>query len=938
MPMLCVVLKNAFPQDVRVPLHCAIDATHTIRNTLVHCKKASVDQDDYKKFTSEIDHLIKNTKEFFNNPEFNGTIDRGVNMIKKKCYAMSFPDASVAFNSWAIRQNEIENKLDQHHAENIIQHAQTQEMVKQTLDRLTVLENQLGQKLPVHVLVEIEGQSNRPKEEIDELHRRFVQLINACIEMKGTPFDNQQRDSINESLCQVLRDLPQNGIRIVGAENKCIVLRVQCQSMSAFKQLYEASLSGELTKWFAPLENEVRKSWHASYIQTVTIRQEMVPGIIQKIAIELSKKVFDENVEVFNSGGSTRIALPCVDMLTTAVGKECDLGTASALIRAIQSYGQSENFKATHVIEGKAAYSKHFCEQSRKWPGFRRSCVYVEEISQSYYTLLDECGLDVQNVDRKKCELQLLQNVRKQNCSVEIFALSNTITGIRMFENHLKFAESNTDIENIPQHERMIVVITFEDEKQLLHTYLSDHKKGIFHVCVVFVNERGPDIPYVQPGDFGVQCFICQTRPELISNSIGVLLERNVMHFLRSQVQTLLLFREQVEIQNKLETPALKDMFQHLRSRFEIVFVAKAMDNQKSSADTEDVLLHQLNKVLKKNASHISNVLQMANALYKRRKTKIPEEEREDIQDIPNPVNELVEGLQAQTYPHVIGFEVDSGALNVYVDFMIDESTMQRLDFIFSKILKREALPYKVVFAKLKLYSRLSCGSRVSCDAQQCVGDVHGAYGTLGGFVEHNNISSTSICAVTTRHLAILSGNNSCIVDGVCIGKWLKNETDVTIDIAAAHIFNEFVPNCKFAFQDENGYDKPCSLYDNNRRDLNELRGLHVHIWGANSKPGTGMILSNDCSKGSVNFFLVTDLPGQNAPFCDSGDSGAFVLTESIDDDSMTAIGIVVGEMMKLGSSGKNTEKKKYFCHYLHEGLDQLAKAHKGTFKLLNCE
>ncbi|WAR11072.1 hypothetical protein MAR_036148, partial [Mya arenaria] len=96
---------------------------------------------------------------------------------------------------------------------------------------------ELGQKLPVHVLVEIEGQSNRPKEEIDELHR----------------------------------------------------------------------------------------------------------------PIELSKKVFDENVEVFNSGGSTRIALPCVDMLTTAVGKECDLGTASALIRAIQSYGQSENFKATHV-------------------------------------------------------------------------------------------------------------------------------------------------------------------------------------------------------------------------------------------------------------------------------------------------------------------------------------------------------------------------------------------------------------------------------------------------------------------------------------------------------------------------------------------------------------------------------------------------------------
>ncbi|XP_052812835.1 uncharacterized protein LOC128240287 isoform X2 [Mya arenaria] len=217
-----------------------------------------------------------------------------------------------------------------------------------------------------------------------------------------------------------------------------------------------------------------------------------------------------------------------------------------------------------------------------------------------------------------------------------------------------------------------------------------------------------------------------------------------------------------------------------------------------------------------------------------------------------------------------------------------------------------------------------SCGSEVSSSSRPEV------RGTLGGFVFHTHLQSTSVCAITTNHVmrTMVSEDDTMIVDGARIGKLLEIVQFVDVGIAAMEIFGEFVPKCQLAFKDTNGDAKPCNLYDTKTEDIEEWNGRHVHIWGASSKPGKGIIACSKYTTTSNAYFLVNDLPGQDEPFSKPGDGGAIVISESIDGSNMTAIGIVLGK--SVGSSKEGS----YVCSFLQVSLDRLSKYNEGTFSI----
>lgn len=198
---------------------------------------------------------------------------------------------------------------------------------------------------------------------------------------------------------------------------------------------------------------------------------------------------------------------------------------------------------------------------------------------------------------------------------------------------------------------------------------------------------------------------------------------------------------------------------------------------------------------------------------------------------------------------------------------------------------------------------------------------------TVGCFVRHRN----RLYGISCRHaLQYASQSNKVIsFEDEPIDKTeVILPESINANIGAFMIPKHIAKLCNTKFRSSTGQIKPCRLFDG---DVNKLIGKTVHIRGATTPLGTGVITSL-LSHTVFNHMSIESLQ-ENIEFGKPGDSGAVVFAE--DEGELLAISILMG---KLWSSRNLDSTWSYLSYSLRDGLKELENAACGKFELFTSD
>lgn len=256
--------------------------------------------------------------------------------------------------------------------------------------------------------------------------------------------------------------------------------------------------------------------------------------------------------------------------------------------------------------------------------------------------------------------------------------------------------------------------------------------------------------------------------------------------------------------------------------------------------------------------------------------------------------------------------------VQIYIQNKIDKRTQKKLKEALDAKLKHRYVTHLISSEIKKL--KVTCGMPIH---------FQGRHGTLGGFAERED--DHNLYALLSRHVAKhLTDFQLGLVHAEVITPHTRK-----IDIASAKIN----PTDKFQvdknFKDI--YDRPrkCTLFRYTNENVSQTLELFdiVFIRGATTSIGQGEIMSFSVEHDGLPILRIrnrADKPHED--FCQPGDSGAIVCSTTRD-GFMYALAIIVGENVTKCTP---KDQKEYMAYMLMDGLDELSKTHKCTYRL--CE
>lgn len=224
--------------------------------------------------------------------------------------------------------------------------------------------------------------------------------------------------------------------------------------------------------------------------------------------------------------------------------------------------------------------------------------------------------------------------------------------------------------------------------------------------------------------------------------------------------------------------------------------------------------------------------------------------------------------------------------------------------------------------------ARIKCGGEISRHK--------GLAGTLGCFVIHNPKkypSSKSLCLLTARHVLdrkeiFYTGQPENIRDFIPYSCY-------NMDLYIEKIMTSMYDKCTVEFKDSS--NNPCSVslipYGQN---WNTLKGTAVYMWGAETKPGKGVISREKVVNEKEGYtYIAVESSLSNTDFAVHGDSGAVVCIEDKKLKRVSALGILKSRY-KVQEDGQDDTKFKfqYIVIPMEDGLRYLMSVHDADITL----
>ncbi|XP_053382533.1 uncharacterized protein LOC123541470 [Mercenaria mercenaria] len=246
---------------------------------------------------------------------------------------------------------------------------------------------------------------------------------------------------------------------------------------------------------------------------------------------------------------------------------------------------------------------------------------------------------------------------------------------------------------------------------------------------------------------------------------------------------------------------------------------------------------------------------------------------------------------------------------------------------------------YEIVTMSLKTY--LTPGDEI------CVAQNRGSFGCFAKMQDREERGETA-CGLLSKHVATTDQERSEILaknDGQFkrIGHILQETiTDGGLDIAAATLSIP-IGECETRFKSLRG--RPQETGRGRLFETERLRGNKVHMWGAVSKPGKGIITVPDyiCKGMDHTLIQVEDIVDgeQNVVdrFAQPGDSGAVTCADDPGQRVVHPVSMNIGCMnyKEVEEDNKNevkTKRGKYLTVPLQSGLEQLSQRTGKNFDL----
>ncbi|XP_053389095.1 uncharacterized protein LOC128552108 isoform X2 [Mercenaria mercenaria] len=283
------------------------------------------------------------------------------------------------------------------------------------------------------------------------------------------------------------------------------------------------------------------------------------------------------------------------------------------------------------------------------------------------------------------------------------------------------------------------------------------------------------------------------------------------------------------------------------------------------------------------------------------------------------------------------GCGYSQSSFNVNVERLSDEEKHIEREKHITDFLKRNGITnikFNIISKTLAEYKHECAMKSVSEAAEPSV--YH--YGTLGGFASFSKETETTSCALFSRHVA-LGCSSKLYVDGengqpIELGEILEDTLkDGMYDIAAAKIHDHQVQHCDVQFKNSKNVPLPGKLHT--KSSSIDLQDLKVHLWGATSRPGLGIIRIPELSfPGTTETYMQIEDRNSYKRMAVEGDSGAIVCADDLDDKHVHVISMLIGSNTDKEKLKDPNVKRTYIALPIQKGVECLQMLTGGTFSL----
>lgn len=332
------------------------------------------------------------------------------------------------------------------------------------------------------------------------------------------------------------------------------------------------------------------------------------------------------------------------------------------------------------------------------------------------------------------------------------------------------------------------------------------------------------------------------------------------------------------------------------------------------------------------NKHEIESLYNESMAMYKRSKVPEFERPRESLQK-PTYLKEEV-AKEIINVNGVTGCGYRFSTLDIYLKDSLTEKERKTTEGQLKSVIERNKIERYELRTEHKLMKLSSVGSRVS-------GKIEGPTATLGGFAKRGK--SKVLCLLLARHFAenhtqLFVETNSGKEQIAVVLKPVNNAERGSMDISAADVTKKLQTKCSTQFKDQYGDSKESSLTEFEENEIDFLKYLPVHIWGAASSPGLGIIIIPDYyvpgMTGLEKLVKIEDRSsiesGPIAHFAQDGDSGSIVCANDPSGEKVHVISMLMGSVHLQSSSPDSQQKDQYLTFRLKDGLNQLQRERNG--------
>ncbi|XP_052244843.1 uncharacterized protein LOC127853982 [Dreissena polymorpha] len=311
-------------------------------------------------------------------------------------------------------------------------------------------------------------------------------------------------------------------------------------------------------------------------------------------------------------------------------------------------------------------------------------------------------------------------------------------------------------------------------------------------------------------------------------------------------------------------------------------------------------------------------------------RSEIPFREQPCIPEIPYP--DHIDSVIAEVLnvKGVFGCSKTRGKLEVCIDDNDYKNVQEQVKHI---TIQRNI---KTIYERCKFTFFFSAGDKI------CSGTP--SRSTLGGFAVRTYVSNPQdkygACS-NTKKLVALVARHAARIDSVesrfeiRVGDKLIGSTDSIhnepmLDILPIDVYDECVKHCDTRFRTEDGKSMFGTLIGLEKRDY-LTKGTLVHIWGAASSPGLGIIEGIMDVSGGLLITIQDRITG--CPFANKGDSGAIICALDARGQTLYAIAMLIGTLQSRSSESHS----RYVGVLLEESFQKLALIYSSEFRLC-CE